>query len=194
MRTWVLGIGALFGVAGFAASCGSSGGTGTDGGGSGTAGSPADSSAGDGKSKDGSDEVIIPQQGGSSGSSGSGGSGGVGGSDGSGSGGSGGAGGSGGSIGPDSGIGPDCFKLYGTGDEQTCAFSTTNEPGFHCSEELDFMNGPCPATDLYGCCVTTTKVGMYTKTGAACYYSAKTGLTGKSTCTMPGEVWQTTSP
>jgi hypothetical protein len=35
---------------------------------------------------------------------------------------------------------------------------------------------------------------MYTKTGAACYYSAKTGLTGKSTCTMPGEDWQTTSP
>jgi hypothetical protein len=216
MRTTVLGIGALFVVAAVAASCGGSGdgnGTGSDGGG-GTSGSGSmsDSSSGnDGKSGDGAPDVdVVPaESGGGGGSSGTGsggsdgkggggtaGKGGTGGKGGSsGTGGKGGSGGAGGSSGSgDAGIGPDCHLTTGMGPSQHCEISTSNSPTFLCSDEPGFMPGPCPSTDLYGCCVQTTMKGMYTVTGAACYYSSTTGAPAKASCKGTGFAWQTTSP
>ncbi len=84
-----------------------------------------------------------------------------------------------------------CFELTGTGSEMSC--EEIMAPGADCSTLAPTaLNGVCPTTGLYGCCVQPVSSGM----GAAvaeCVYSERVGMALESNCLAPGH-WQTTAP
>ena len=84
-----------------------------------------------------------------------------------------------------------CFELTGTGSEMSCLQIMT--PGAECTTlAAKAMNGVCPTTGLYGCCVQPVSSGMGT-VEAECVYSERVAMALESHCAAPG-YWQTTAP
>lgn len=83
----------------------------------------------------------------------------------------------------------ECHRLSFSGTVQLCAESTSTQPGFTCPAQLAV--GPCPTTDLIGCCIITT-IGQYTMTSGACYYDAASAQSGMASCTGADRTWRTT--
>jgi len=91
---------------------------------------------------------------------------------------------------------PPCYEINGSGASRTCTYLFSNSLMF-CG--AGYMNGFCPAADLYGCCVASSAFGPggYTTVNAVCYYGPTTGEAAKQACTSRdggSTVWQTTLP
>jgi hypothetical protein len=84
-----------------------------------------------------------------------------------------------------------CFELTGTGTEMSCVQTMT--PGAECTTlAAKAMNGVCPTTGLYGCCVQPVSSSPGTLV-AECVYSERVAMALESHCPAPG-YWQTTAP
>jgi hypothetical protein len=62
---------------------------------------------------------------------------------------------------------------------QTCVSAPTAAPGV-CP--AGYSGGPCPSTDLVGCCVLTPVEGGASRATATCYYTADAGSRARGNC------------
>jgi len=87
-----------------------------------------------------------------------------------------------------------CFTLNAAA--QTCSYSSTACNMVNCVGDAATL-GTCPATGLYGCCITKGTCGL--AIGATCYYNAEAGLPAAQSCEYEGYggfpmAWQTAPP
>jgi hypothetical protein len=70
-----------------------------------------------------------------------------------------------------------CSKTIGA--NQTCVSAPATAPGV-CP--AGYSGGPCPSTDLVGCCVLTPVDGGASRATATCYYVAHAGSHARENC------------
>jgi hypothetical protein len=91
-----------------------------------------------------------------------------------------------GDAGSDSGV--NCHEVGGDGSTLYCSSFSGASAGPECAM-TGHVSGPCPSTNLTGCCVFSTG-------NAICFYSSDSTPASEeqSMCTSGGDTWVTTAP